>query len=297
MTEAIDYLDLFRQRGDDIADACTRCGDCFRACPMTEPGGIAAADPERRPPLHRRFDHRRRRQRRRDPLGRDLQRQRQLHPGLQARDQPALYGPAGARLRPAQSRRQTARHPLARRVPEHEPRRAGAVAAADAAGNAGPLQAPDRAAHRAARHRLLHRLQRRQDAAYRALVPRRARQARRHLRRDGRGRPVLRRLPVPRGRFRQQQQDGQRDDRGPRLGRHLYRAVVVPVVPDLDRRGVAAELRAAVRRKAVRSQPVPDLPRRPRRYSRLDDGAPGRKARRAARAAGVSGHHGCGQES
>jgi len=45
-TETIDYLDLFRQRGDDIADACTRCGDCFRACPMTEPGGIADASPE-----------------------------------------------------------------------------------------------------------------------------------------------------------------------------------------------------------------------------------------------------------
>jgi len=43
--ETADYLDLFRARGADIADACTRCGDCFRACPMTEPGGIAAADP------------------------------------------------------------------------------------------------------------------------------------------------------------------------------------------------------------------------------------------------------------
>src|SRR5258708_4601737 len=45
-TETIDYLDLFRQRGDDLADACTRCGDCFRACPMTEPGGIADASPQ-----------------------------------------------------------------------------------------------------------------------------------------------------------------------------------------------------------------------------------------------------------
>src|SRR6202035_4921108 len=41
---ADDYLDLFRSRGQGIADACTRCGDCFRACPMTEPGGIADAD-------------------------------------------------------------------------------------------------------------------------------------------------------------------------------------------------------------------------------------------------------------
>jgi heterodisulfide reductase subunit D len=42
--ETTDYLDLFRARGVAIADACTRCGDCFRACPMTEPGGIADAD-------------------------------------------------------------------------------------------------------------------------------------------------------------------------------------------------------------------------------------------------------------
>jgi heterodisulfide reductase subunit D len=45
-TETIDYFDLFRERGAAIADACTRCGDCFRACPMTEPGGIADADPD-----------------------------------------------------------------------------------------------------------------------------------------------------------------------------------------------------------------------------------------------------------
>ncbi len=43
--EADEFLDLFRARGAEIADACTRCGDCFRACPMTEPGGISAADP------------------------------------------------------------------------------------------------------------------------------------------------------------------------------------------------------------------------------------------------------------
>jgi Fe-S oxidoreductase len=38
-------LDAFRARGAAIADACTRCGDCFRACPMTEPAGIDGADP------------------------------------------------------------------------------------------------------------------------------------------------------------------------------------------------------------------------------------------------------------
>ena len=40
------FLDTFRARGAAIADACTRCGDCFRACPMIEPAGLAAADPE-----------------------------------------------------------------------------------------------------------------------------------------------------------------------------------------------------------------------------------------------------------
>jgi heterodisulfide reductase subunit D len=39
------FIDLFRARGAAIADACTRCGDCFRACPMTGPGGIGDADP------------------------------------------------------------------------------------------------------------------------------------------------------------------------------------------------------------------------------------------------------------
>ena len=38
-------LDTFRARGAAIADACTRCGDCFRACPMTGPAGLGEADP------------------------------------------------------------------------------------------------------------------------------------------------------------------------------------------------------------------------------------------------------------
>jgi heterodisulfide reductase subunit D len=49
MSETVDtteFLDTFRARGGAIADACTRCGDCFRACPMVEPAGLAAADPE-----------------------------------------------------------------------------------------------------------------------------------------------------------------------------------------------------------------------------------------------------------
>ena len=40
------FLDTFRARGAAIADACTRCGDCFRACPMVDPAGLGAADPE-----------------------------------------------------------------------------------------------------------------------------------------------------------------------------------------------------------------------------------------------------------
>src|SRR6266436_3932173 len=44
-TEVAGFLDPFRARGAAIADACTRCGDCFRACPMTGPAGIAEADP------------------------------------------------------------------------------------------------------------------------------------------------------------------------------------------------------------------------------------------------------------
>lgn len=44
-SETSGFLDLFRARGAEIGDACTRCGDCFRACPMTEPGGIGDADP------------------------------------------------------------------------------------------------------------------------------------------------------------------------------------------------------------------------------------------------------------
>src|SRR5438270_4884799 len=38
------FLDTFRTRGAAIAEACTRCGDCFRACPMVEPAGLATAD-------------------------------------------------------------------------------------------------------------------------------------------------------------------------------------------------------------------------------------------------------------
>jgi heterodisulfide reductase subunit D len=44
-SETIDLAETFRARGAAIAEACTRCGDCFRACPMTGPAGIGEADP------------------------------------------------------------------------------------------------------------------------------------------------------------------------------------------------------------------------------------------------------------
>src|SRR6202007_3382775 len=40
------YLEDFRARGEAIAQACTRCGACFRACPMVAPAGLGEADPE-----------------------------------------------------------------------------------------------------------------------------------------------------------------------------------------------------------------------------------------------------------
>ena len=45
LAAAAGYIDDFRARGEAIADACTRCGDCFRACPMVTPAGLGAADP------------------------------------------------------------------------------------------------------------------------------------------------------------------------------------------------------------------------------------------------------------
>src|SRR5437868_9138503 len=33
-------------RVDDMLDACTKCGACFQACPITEAAGIGQADPQ-----------------------------------------------------------------------------------------------------------------------------------------------------------------------------------------------------------------------------------------------------------
>jgi heterodisulfide reductase subunit D len=42
----VGFLEDFRAQGMAIADACVRCGDCFRACPMVAPAGLAEADAE-----------------------------------------------------------------------------------------------------------------------------------------------------------------------------------------------------------------------------------------------------------
>jgi Fe-S oxidoreductase len=42
---AAGYIADFRARGEAIAAACTRCGACFRACPMVPPAGLGEADP------------------------------------------------------------------------------------------------------------------------------------------------------------------------------------------------------------------------------------------------------------
>lgn len=39
------FADALMQRGQDILDSCTSCGDCFRVCPMTEPADISDSDP------------------------------------------------------------------------------------------------------------------------------------------------------------------------------------------------------------------------------------------------------------
>ncbi len=33
-------------RVDEMLDACTKCGACFKACPIAEPAGLGGADPE-----------------------------------------------------------------------------------------------------------------------------------------------------------------------------------------------------------------------------------------------------------
>lgn len=39
------FVESLRERAAAITEACTRCGACFRACPMTSPAGIGDEDP------------------------------------------------------------------------------------------------------------------------------------------------------------------------------------------------------------------------------------------------------------
>jgi Fe-S oxidoreductase len=43
-TGGTSFLDALHGRVEDILGACTRCGDCVRACPMVEPAGLDPAD-------------------------------------------------------------------------------------------------------------------------------------------------------------------------------------------------------------------------------------------------------------
>ena len=40
----ISFTDVLRGQTDHILDACTRCGKCAEACPMTEPAGVDTSD-------------------------------------------------------------------------------------------------------------------------------------------------------------------------------------------------------------------------------------------------------------
>lgn len=44
-TAGLSFVDALRAQVDDIVEACTKCGACVSACPMTEPAGIGEADP------------------------------------------------------------------------------------------------------------------------------------------------------------------------------------------------------------------------------------------------------------
>lgn len=41
----MDFVEALDIRIEEIASACTQCGKCFQACPMTEPAGIGDAEP------------------------------------------------------------------------------------------------------------------------------------------------------------------------------------------------------------------------------------------------------------
>ena len=176
------------------------------------------------------------------PLGRDLHRQRALHPGLRVRRQPALH--AGACPHRGSSKLQPARGFAHRRRPavrRHEQGRTNAhpsPARPRPAGAAGP----DRCARARAGEpgdRLLYRLQRPQDAAYRAPLPRRDGRARGSIRGPRRAELLLRRLPVPRRRSGKIRRSVGAHHRPLRRERRRRGAVLVPELPGPSRRSRA----------------------------------------------------------
>jgi heterodisulfide reductase subunit D len=42
--DALSFTDVLKAQTDHILDACTRCGKCAEACPMTEPAGVDTSD-------------------------------------------------------------------------------------------------------------------------------------------------------------------------------------------------------------------------------------------------------------
>src|ERR1051326_3876595 len=44
--QTIGFEQALTSRVDDMLDACTKCGKCFEACPITDAAGIGGADPE-----------------------------------------------------------------------------------------------------------------------------------------------------------------------------------------------------------------------------------------------------------
>ncbi len=187
-----------------MADACTQCGKCFEACPITDAAGIADAEP--RTVLAGVVDILRLGD------GNEAARKwakfvlalRRMHQGLRLWRQSALHAGDGAHEHGAcRERAREQRRIGVERFPQGRARRDQHLAhatrrrVAGAAGAEGRKpEGRGRAGH-AAGLRVLHRLQRAQDPAHRAARPRHHGCHRRHLSGDGRAEPLLRRGAGP----------------------------------------------------------------------------------------------------
>ena len=235
-TVAAGYLEDFRARGEAIADACTRCGACFEACPMTAPAGLGDADPAETTAgivdLITGGSGNAEAVRWASVCSGSGNCIPACPEGINARFMVQLgrgFARAGAGDKPLSTRWRQGFQTMSRGVRI-------LVAAAAIAGDPGPCPRPvGDTPPGPARCRVLHRLQYPEDPAYRAPVPRYARSPRCRLRGHGRARTMLRRLPVSRRRLRQYRARRLYDDRRARRGRHVDRAVVVPELPGADR--------------------------------------------------------------